>query len=97
MQPAAGARRMAAAHFTLNTGARVPSVGLGTYKAAPGVVTDVVRAAVKVFVLLARPRTVLSLFSDRLTCALAMGAMAMAGRVPAHRLRAAVQEREGGQ
>jgi hypothetical protein len=39
---------MAAAHFTLNTGARVPSVGLGTYKAAPGVVTDVVGAAVKV-------------------------------------------------
>ncbi|CAM0883564.1 unnamed protein product [Alopecurus aequalis] len=38
---------MAAAHFTLNTGARVPSVGLGTYKAAPGVVTDVVGAAVK--------------------------------------------------
>jgi diketogulonate reductase-like aldo/keto reductase len=43
---------MAAAHFTLNTGARVPSVGLGTYKAAPGVVADVVAAAVKVFVLL---------------------------------------------
>jgi diketogulonate reductase-like aldo/keto reductase len=46
---------MAAAHFTLNTGARVPSVALGTYKAAPGVVTDVVAAAVKVFALLARP------------------------------------------
>uniref|UniRef100_A0ACD5VSX7 Uncharacterized protein n=1 Tax=Avena sativa TaxID=4498 RepID=A0ACD5VSX7_AVESA len=38
---------MAAGHFTLNTGARVPSVGLGTYKAAPGVVTDVVGAAIK--------------------------------------------------
>lgn len=39
---------MAAAHFTLNTGARVPSVGLGTYKAAPGVIADVLGAAVKV-------------------------------------------------
>lgn len=38
---------MAAAHFTLNTGARVPSVGLGTYKAAPGVIADVLGAAVK--------------------------------------------------
>ncbi|VAH66379.1 unnamed protein product [Triticum turgidum subsp. durum] len=38
---------MAAAHFTLNTGARVPSVGLGTYKAAPGVIADVLSAAVK--------------------------------------------------
>ncbi|XP_044977717.1 aldo-keto reductase family 4 member C10-like [Hordeum vulgare subsp. vulgare] len=36
-----------AAHFTLNTGARVPSVGLGTYKAAPGVIADVLGAAVK--------------------------------------------------
>ncbi|KAI5003801.1 hypothetical protein ZWY2020_030961 [Hordeum vulgare] len=35
------------AHFTLNTGARVPSVGLGTYKAAPGVIADVLGAAVK--------------------------------------------------
>jgi hypothetical protein len=86
---------MAAAHFTLNTGARVPSVGLGTYKAAPGVVTDVVGAAVKVFALPARPLTVLSLFTD-LHVLLAIGAMVMAGRVPAHRLRADVQEREGG-
>ncbi|KAM3333726.1 hypothetical protein ACQJBY_028683 [Aegilops geniculata] len=38
---------MAAAHFTLNTGARVPSVGLGTYKAASGVIADVLSAAVK--------------------------------------------------
>nr|XP_051226705.1 aldo-keto reductase family 4 member C10-like isoform X2 [Lolium perenne] len=43
---------MAAADFTLNTGARVPSVGLGTYKAAPGVVTDVIGAAVKIGVAL---------------------------------------------
>lgn len=38
---------MAAAHFTLNTAAHIPSVGLGTYKAAPGVVADVLSAAVK--------------------------------------------------
>ncbi|GJM92572.1 hypothetical protein PR202_ga09052 [Eleusine coracana subsp. coracana] len=36
-----------ATHFTLNTGARIPSVGLGTYKAAPGVVADALAAAVK--------------------------------------------------
>ncbi|BAH91382.1 Os01g0847800 [Oryza sativa Japonica Group] len=36
-----------ATHFTLNTGARIPSVGLGTYKAGTGVVADVVSAAVK--------------------------------------------------
>ncbi|XP_040380166.1 NADPH-dependent aldo-keto reductase, chloroplastic-like isoform X3 [Oryza brachyantha] len=36
-----------ATHFTLNTGARIPSVGLGTYKAGPGAVADVVSAAVK--------------------------------------------------
>ncbi|KAL6853667.1 hypothetical protein ACP4OV_019696 [Aristida adscensionis] len=36
-----------ATHFTLNTGARIPSVGLGTYKAGPGVVADVIAAAVK--------------------------------------------------
>ncbi|KAK3162464.1 hypothetical protein QOZ80_1BG0089850 [Eleusine coracana subsp. coracana] len=34
-------------HFTLNTGARIPSVGLGTYKAGPGVVADALAAAVK--------------------------------------------------
>jgi diketogulonate reductase-like aldo/keto reductase len=38
-----------ATYFTLNTGARIPSVGLGTYKAGPGVVADAVTAAVKVF------------------------------------------------
>lgn len=37
-----------ATHFTLNTGARIPSVGLGTYKVGTGVVADVVSAAVKV-------------------------------------------------
>ncbi|EES01754.1 hypothetical protein BDA96_03G383400 [Sorghum bicolor] len=36
-----------ATYFTLNTGARIPSVGLGTYKAGPGVVADAVTAAVK--------------------------------------------------
>jgi len=36
-----------ATYFTLNTGARIPSVGLGTYKAGPGVVGDLIAAAVK--------------------------------------------------
>ncbi|KAL6616376.1 hypothetical protein ACP70R_038646 [Stipagrostis hirtigluma subsp. patula] len=36
-----------ATHFTLNTGARIPAVGLGTYKAGPGVVADAIAAAVK--------------------------------------------------
>lgn len=34
--------------FELNTGAKIPSVGLGTWQAAPGVVGDAVAAAVKV-------------------------------------------------
>ena len=34
--------------FELNTGAKIPSVGLGTWQASPGVVGDAVAAAVKV-------------------------------------------------
>ncbi|WZZ81657.1 hypothetical protein YC2023_102229 [Brassica napus] len=34
--------------FELNTGAKIPSVGLGTWQAAPGVVGDAVAAAVKI-------------------------------------------------
>ncbi|XP_078179155.1 aldo-keto reductase family 4 member C10-like [Carex rostrata] len=34
-------------YFTLNTGAKIPSVGLGTWQAAPGLVGDAVFAAVK--------------------------------------------------
>jgi hypothetical protein len=37
-----------ATYFTLKTGARIPSVGLGTYKAGPGVVGDAIATAVKV-------------------------------------------------
>lgn len=34
--------------FTLNTGAKIPSIGLGTYKATPGVVGDAISVAVQV-------------------------------------------------
>lgn len=34
--------------FKLNTGAEIPSVGLGTWKAAPGVVGDAITAAIQV-------------------------------------------------
>jgi hypothetical protein len=42
-------RKEMATYFTLNTGARIPSVGLGTYKAGPGAVGDAIAAAIKVF------------------------------------------------
>ncbi len=35
-------------HLTLSTGAKMPVVGLGTWKAAPGVVCSVVYEAIKV-------------------------------------------------
>ncbi|VAH19848.1 unnamed protein product [Triticum turgidum subsp. durum] len=36
-----------ASHFVLSTGAKIPSVGLGTWQSEPGVVGDAVYAAVK--------------------------------------------------
>lgn len=35
-------------YFDLNTGVKIPSVGLGTWKAEPGIVGRAVTAAVKV-------------------------------------------------
>lgn len=35
-------------HFELNTGTKIPSVGLGTWKAAPGEVGQAVIHAIKV-------------------------------------------------
>lgn len=37
-------------HFGLNNGAKIPSVGLGTWKAAAGVVGDAITAAIKVYI-----------------------------------------------
>jgi len=35
--------------FNLNTGAKIPSVGLGTWQSDPGLVAQAVAAAIKVF------------------------------------------------
>jgi hypothetical protein len=37
-----------AGHFVLNTGAKIPTVGLGTWQAEPGVVADAIYTAIKV-------------------------------------------------
>ena len=36
-------------YFDLNTGANIPALGLGTWKAPPGVVGQAVITAVKIF------------------------------------------------
>lgn len=38
--------------FELNTGAKIPSVGLGTWQSDPGLVGNAVAAAIKVFAFL---------------------------------------------
>ena len=38
---------MAETHFTLNTGAKIPSLGYGTWQAPPGVVKEAVVCALK--------------------------------------------------
>lgn len=50
--------------FELNTGAKIPSVGLGTWGAAPGAVADAVTTAIKVFYLFYCPFNSRSSFED---------------------------------
>ena len=45
--------------FELNTGARIPCVGLGTWRAEPGVVAHAIATAIKVNLFLAALNSVL--------------------------------------
>ena len=40
-------QKMLPTHFTLNTGARIPAVGFGTWQAAPGEVEKAVETALR--------------------------------------------------
>ncbi|KAF8703861.1 hypothetical protein HU200_031957 [Digitaria exilis] len=46
-RPGTADRELMASYFVLNNGAKIPSVGLGTWQADPGLVGDAVYAAVK--------------------------------------------------
>jgi hypothetical protein len=54
-----------AGHFVLNTGAKIPTVGLGTWQAEPGVVADAIYTAVKVR---RRPQTMPASFFQCVLC-----------------------------
>ena len=100
-QAAAAAQRALYQHvdvptFALNDGTRIPAIGLGTWKAAPG----------EVRLLAARPlnraaASVPGLLLKRCLCVRAAGAGGCGGgaqgRLPPHRLRGSVPERGGGE
>lgn len=52
--------------FVLNTGARIPSIGLGTAKTEPGTVGEAVYAAVKVCLLMESVEIALFFYLDKL-------------------------------
>jgi hypothetical protein len=90
-----------AKHFVLNTGAKIPSVGLGTWQSDPGVVGDAVYAAVKVPHSRAPPPLphLFRFFPHLAYYVWQINVILFsdrAGGVSAHRLRQCVQQRKGG-